>query len=63
MGTYFVFVLFPLVFEVTKEGFYREMEKIQIKELKEQGASHTDLLNMGFSKESVEGVSVLDALE
>ena len=36
LGTYFVFVLFPLVFEVTKEGFYREMEKLQIKELKEQ---------------------------
>ena len=63
LGTYFVFMFFPLVFEVTKEGMYKEMEKLQIRELKEQGASHQDLRNMGFSKEAVEGLSVLENLE
>ena len=63
IGTYFVFVFFPLVFEVSKQGMYKELEKLQVDQLKEQGVSHQELRHMGFSKEAVEGVSVLDNLE
>jgi len=50
VATTSIVVLMPLIFEIMREGQMIETDKMQAKELRQQGYSDNQLLELGFPK-------------
>jgi|EP01082_Thalassiosira_pseudonana_P011011 hypothetical protein len=50
VATTSIVVLMPLIFEIMREGQMIEADKMQVKELRQQGYSDGQLQEMGFPK-------------
>ncbi|EJK53474.1 hypothetical protein THAOC_27088 [Thalassiosira oceanica] len=50
VATTSIVVLMPLIFEIMREGQMIETDKLQVKELRQQGYSDSQLQELGFPK-------------
>jgi len=50
VATTSIVVLMPLIFEIMREGQMIEADKLQVKELRQQGYSDGQLQELGFPK-------------
>jgi len=50
LATTSIVVLMPLIFEIMREGQMIESDKLQVKDLRQQGYSDGQLTEIGFSK-------------
>lgn len=53
VATTSIVVLMPLIFEIMREGQMIEADKLQVKELRQQGYSDGQLQEIGFPKVSL----------